>query len=186
MRIVSGTLGGRFLAFNNKRQGNARVTAGMVKEAVFSSLGDLTGLRFLDLFACSGQMGLEAYSRGAQVVMNEKDRRRYQFVRGVLDDWDLRAIQLFQRPAERLLPELARDGQCFDVVYLDPPYHETHDGKPMAVAFLDLVIRAGVLHPQARVMVQHDVRVEVPEPEGLKMIRHKKYGDTFLTTFQCL
>lgn len=184
MRIVSGMLGGRHLAFNNKRQGNARVTSGMVKEAVFSSLGDLQGLHFLDLFACSGQMGLEAYSRGAVVVMNEKDRRRHLFIRQTLRDWTLNdAIRLYNRPAERLLPEIEKEGLTFDVVYLDPPYYEEFEGEVMAVSFLKKVASSGLLKAEARVVVQHDMRVEWDVDVALKMVRQKKYSDTRVTTF---
>lgn len=186
MRIVSGVLGGRNLPFNNKRQGNARVTSSMVKEAVFSSLGDLNGLQFLDLFSCSGQIGLEAYSRGARVVMNEKDRRRNQFIRQVLQDWELqKEIQLYNRPAERLLVELKKLGQVFDVVYLDPPYHETFDDKPMVIAFLEQVANGGLLSLDARVVVQHDMRIDVEEQVAdLEVIRQKKYSDTLVTMYE--
>lgn len=186
MRIVSGLLGGRHLAFNNKRQGNARVTSGMVKEAVFASLGDLNGLRFLDLFACSGQIGLEAYSRGALVVMNEKDRRRHMFIRQTLREWALeKEIRLYNRAAERLLPELLKEDLRFDVVYLDPPYHEEFDGQVMAIAFLERVATSGLLGDHARVIVQHDVRVNLDDVVGdLTMIRQKKYGDTLVRMYQ--
>ena len=184
MRIVSGLLGGRHLAFNNKRQGNARVTSGLVKEAVFSSLGDLNGLRFLDLFSCSGQIGLEAYSRGASVVMNEKDRRRHLFIRQTLRDWALeKEIRLYNRPAERLLQELKKENMIFDVVYLDPPYHEEFDGKAMAVSFLDRVANSGLLDDGARVVVQHDVRVGLDEGV-LGLLKEKKYGDTMVTMYE--
>ncbi|MFT5368835.1 MAG: 16S rRNA (guanine966-N2)-methyltransferase [Candidatus Latescibacterota bacterium] len=185
MRIVSGKLGGRHLDFNNRRQGNARVTSGMVKEAVFSSLGDLNGLQFLDLFSCSGQIGLEAYSRGAVVVMNEKDRRRHMFIRQTLKEWELQnEIRVYNRPAERLLSELAAEGKVFDVVYLDPPYHEKIDGVPMAVAFLDRVVISGFLSEDARVMVQHDVRVVLEGVVGgLAIVRQKKYGDSVVTMY---
>ena len=81
MRVIAGRLKGRRIPFNNRRFGNARVTSGRVKEAVFSMLGtELQGLRFLDLFAGSGQMGLEAFSRGCDAVMNELDRPRHAFL----------------------------------------------------------------------------------------------------------
>lgn len=185
MRIVSGKLGGRYLAFNNRRQGNARVTSGMVKEAVFSSLGNLEGLSFLDLFSCSGQMGLEAYSRGAVVVMNEKDRRRHLFIRNVLKEWGVQdEIRLYNRPAERLLPELVKEGMRFDVVYVDPPYHETFDGDVMAIAFLNRIAELGLLNANARVVVQHDMRVLLDEVVAdLAMVRQKKYSDSMVTMY---
>jgi 16S rRNA (guanine966-N2)-methyltransferase len=185
MRIISGTLGGRHLAFNNRRHGNARVTSDMVKEAVFASMGDLNGLQFLDLFSCSGQIGLEAYSRGAIVVMNEKDRRRHLFIQKTLKDWDLASgILLYNRSSERLLPELVQEGKAFDVVYLDPPYHEKFDQKPIPAAFLDRVATSGILGKAARVIVQHDVRVVLVDAlADLAIVRQKKYGDSMVTMY---
>ena len=77
MRIVTGRLRGRTIPFSPKRHGDIRVTSGRLKEAVFDRLGScLKGLRFLDICAGSGQIALEAYSRGATVTAVEPDRRR--------------------------------------------------------------------------------------------------------------
>lgn len=156
-----------------------------MKEAVFSSLGDVNGLHFLDLFSCSGQMGLEAYSRGAVVVMNEKDRRRHMFIRQTLREWKLQdEIRLYNRPAERLLSEFVKEGLMFDLVYLDPPYHEELDGESMAGAFLTRVAVAGILSENARVVVQHDRRVSVDDMVAdLAILRQKKYSDSLVTTY---
>ena len=109
MRIISGTLKGRTIPFNSRRFGNARITSGRVKEAVFSILGtDLSGKRFLDLFAGSGQIGFEAYSRGAHVVMNDFDRRRHGLIQGLVDQWGLAGqLALHCRRAEKLVSSLA-------------------------------------------------------------------------------
>ena len=102
VRIVTGTLRGRRIASN--RLGNLRLTSSRLKESIFAMLGpDLKGSHFLDLCAGSGQMGLEALSRGAHVVFNEPDRRRYSILRSMLREWRVGA-QMFDTRAEMLIP----------------------------------------------------------------------------------
>src|SRR4051795_5085420 len=83
-RIIGGTAGGRRIKAPSGD--NTRPTSDRVREALFSSidaeLGSVTGLRFLDLYAGSGAVGLEARSRGAGVVtMVEHDRRTAGLIR---------------------------------------------------------------------------------------------------------
>ena len=186
MRIIAGELKGRRIAFRNKRYGNARVTAEVVKKAAFSSLGEtLSGKYFLDLFACSGQIGLEACSRGARVVINEPDRRCNRFIAQLIDQWHLGdRIALFARSAQALLPQLAKSQARFDILYLDPPYHAQLDGQPMACAVLARVATTPILAPNARILIQHATRTTLPESfPNLILSRQKKYGDTMLSTY---
>ena len=186
MRVVAGQLKGRKIPFINRRFGNARVTSERVKEAVFSMLGpELQGRSFLDLFAGSGQMGLEAFSRGCTTVMNEPDRRRYGFISGLLDELDLGSqIVLHRLPAKRLVRVLGEGGDRFDVIYLDPPYHEQVEGEPMARWALESVASAKLLQPGGVVAVQHDSRLDLLEPAGdLAVLREKRYGDTSITLY---
>lgn len=186
MRIIAGEFKGRRIAFRNERYGNARVTSDFVKKAAFSSLGEtLSGKFFLDLFACSGQIGLEACSRGAQVVINEPDRRCNRFIAQLIDRWHLGdRIALFARSAQALLPQLARSQARFDVLYLDPPYRVRLDDQPMAFAVLARVAKTPILAPNARILVQHAVQTDLPESfPNLTRSRQKKYGDTMLSTY---
>ncbi len=186
MRIISGEFKGRRIPFNNKKHSNARVTSDFVKKALFSSLGEtLYGSYFLDLFACSGQIGLEACSRGAHVVINEPDRRCNRFIAQLIDNWHLNdRIQLYARPAQRLLPQLARSRSIFDIIYLDPPYHQQLDGHPMSCAILTRLATTPILAPNARILVQHASQTTLPKSfPNLSLSRQKKYGDTILSTY---
>ena len=186
MRIIAGEFKGRRIPFNNKKYGNARVTSDFVKKAVFSSLGEiLHGKYFLDLFSCSGQIGLEACSRGAQVVINEPDRRCNRFIAQLIDNWHLNdRIQLYARPAQKLLPQLVRSRSIFDIIYLDPPYQQQLGGHPMSCAILTRLATIPILAPNARVLVQHASRTPLPESfSNLTLSRQKKYGDTMLSTY---
>ena len=187
MRIITGSLKGRVVPFNIKKYGNARVTSGRVKEAAFSILGsDLTGLRFLDLCAGSGQIGLEAFSRGAQVVMNEPEERRCRTIADLLKTWDIEdRIRLFSRPAEKLLPLL--DAECvpFDVIYLDPPYHQKRNGVPIALSIFIRISQTTLIGETGVVLLQHTPQPDLPTAcARLFMHKQKEYGDTALTLYK--
>ena len=186
MRIIAGSLKGRRIPFNNRRYGNARVTSDFVKEAAFSILGEtLAGRRFLDLFAGSGQIGLEAFSRGAEVAMNERDRRRCRFIADLIGAWGLRErIQLTSLPAERLISGLEAAGTAFDVIYLDPPYDRRLDGTPFALSMLHRIGAASLSCEAGVVLVQHPSQLDLPVSSGdLSILRRKTYGNTGLTLY---
>ena len=188
MRIISGTLAGRRIPFNNKLFGNARVTTDFVKEALFGSLGpDLTSLRMLDIFTGSGQIGLEAVSRGTTAWMNDRDRKRVAFIRGLIDEWDLRdQITLTGFDWEQLLAHLGESGDRFDLIYIDPPYDAvTLDGILVAKASLQDVARRGLLSDNGRLFVQHDKRTDLPpSAEDLVLKRSRRYGDSHLSRYE--
>ena len=105
-RIIGGTAGGRRL---KTPTGDAtRPTSDRVREALFSTLesqlGSLTGLRFLDLYAGSGAVGLEAMSRGAGVVTAvESDRRTARLVKDNAETLGFRKVEVLALPVERAL-----------------------------------------------------------------------------------
>ncbi len=185
LRIVSGSLRGRRIPFNNKRYGNARVTSDFVKEAAFATLGPaLEGKLFLDLFAGSGQMGLEAWSRGADVVMNERDGRRYAFVKNLIDEWNItERVRLSRQNGFAFLSSPPFES-AVDVAYLDPPYHEQSRGVPLAVAALEALVASPLCVSHTRILVQHHGSLVLPTShEGFTQTRSKAYGETTLTTF---
>lgn len=188
MRIIAGTHRGRRIPFNNKRFGNARVTSDFVKEAVFGSLGvDLDGTRFLDLFAGSGQMGLEAVSRGGSAWMNEKDRKRAAFIRGVVDEWGLADhVTLTTEDSRRLLGRLSSAAESFDVIYVDPPYNAVaSNGQPVSETVLNLLADGPLLEDTGLIFVQHDRRTALSESSGsLCRTKSRRYGDSLLSVYQ--
>ena len=122
-RIIGGTAGGRRL---RTPSGDAtRPTADRVREALFSALeaelGSLTGLRFLDLYAGSGAVGLEAMSRGAAAVTSvESDRRTARLVQDNASTLGFDEVEVLAQPVARVLG--GTPGAPYDVVFADPPY----------------------------------------------------------------
>ncbi|HNU92200.1 MAG TPA: RsmD family RNA methyltransferase [Spirochaetota bacterium] len=188
MRVITGRFRGRTIPFNVRRYGDASVTPDMIKEALFSVLGaDLSGGSFLDLFACSGQVGLEALSRGCTtVVFNEKDRRRYEFIRGVLEDWgeDGEGVLVLNFPASRCMRLVHTRGMSFDCVFLDPPYEKVRGAPRLYGALLAEIGRYELLAPGGLAVVQHYVHNSMEETAGtLRLLERRVYGTNALAFY---
>ncbi len=191
IRINSGKLRGKIIPFDNIKFEDADISPQRVKGAAFSILGEnLSGMRFLDLFACSGQMGLEALSRGAEfVTFVEKNRKRYGFVREF--------VQSLWPPLPSMCQVINGDALDFihslgknlpHIVYVDPPYIK---GKGSAYScsediYLKVMSSLGKkLNDRARVLVQHFWEHELPERfENLEIKKKKKYGTTCLSLYE--
>lgn len=180
-RIVAGQARGRRLAVPEGR--DTRPTSDRVREALFASLEadlrGLTGLRFLDLYAGSGAVGLEALSRGAAaVVLVESHRRVAAVVRANLRAVGLPGAELLLDRVERLVAGPPPGGEPFDVVFLDPPY-TLPDAAVAAV--LTALRDHGWLAPDASVVLERSSRTgEFSWPPGFVADRVRRYGDTTL------
>jgi len=170
MRVIAGELGGRRL--QSPRGLATRPTAGRVREALFSMLGELEGAIVLDLFAGSGALGIEALSRGAaHATFVERAPRALAALRANLDSLALtgRARVL----GSDALAALRADDK-YDLVFLDPPY-------AMAPALAGALSRElpGVLRAGARVVSECDRRAPLELPE-LTLLRERRYGGTMI------
>lgn len=179
-RIVAGSLGGRRLVAPPGER--TRPTSDRVREALFSALDaavDLDGARFVDLYAGSGAVGLEAYSRGAgHVLLVESDARAARVVRdNIAAVRAAPAVRLAAAPVAAVLAAGPGDGP-YDVVFADPPYPVPAEEVAHA---LDLLVAHDWLRPGAAVVVERSARsVEPTWPTGLVLRRKKKYGETVL------
>jgi 16S rRNA (guanine966-N2)-methyltransferase len=177
-RIIGGSAGGRKL---QTPPGEAtRPTSDRVREALFSALeaefGTLRGLRFLDLYAGSGAVALEAASRGAVgVTAVESDRRAARVVTANAASVGF-GVDVRAQPVAAVLASPA--AAAFDVVFLDPPY--SLDGADL-VHVLSLLVERGWVERGGAVVVERSARsVEPAWPRGLELRRKKKYGETVL------
>jgi 16S rRNA (guanine966-N2)-methyltransferase len=178
-RIIGGSAGGRRIAAPTGQ--HTRPTTDRVREALFSSIeawcGSLQGLRFLDLYAGSGAVGLEAWSRGAGVVtLVESDRRTARLIG---DNARTLGFAKADVVAGTVAATLAKPPAApYDVAFLDPPYplDDTSVG-----AELGLLCLQGWLVPGAMVVVERSTRSPEPRwPSGIEAERHKRYGETTL------
>jgi 16S rRNA (guanine966-N2)-methyltransferase len=122
LRIVAGAYGGRRLVAPAGR--STRPTSDRVREALFSILGDVEGLRVLDLFAGSGALGIEALSRGAaQAVFVDSDARAVQAI-----DQNVSRLDAPGRVHRRdVFAWLKAVDTTFDLVFADPPYSSARE-----------------------------------------------------------
>ncbi len=188
MRVISGSLKGRIIPFDNRKFGNADATPQKVKEALFSILGEnLEGCSFLDLFGCSGQIGLEAVSRGcAPVVFNERDHRRYGFIKRIVHEWGLDGSSMvLNMQAYVCLKYLSSRNSVFDFIFLDPPYIKERGDAYIYREILDEIGRFSLLKEGAAIIVQHFARNTPAEEIGaFYMSDHRIYGTSALSFYR--
>jgi 16S rRNA (guanine966-N2)-methyltransferase len=177
-RIIGGTAGGRRI--DAPRGTSTRPTSDRVREALFSAVeswcGSLQGLRFLDLYAGSGAVGLEAWSRGAGVVtLVEQNRRTAQIISANAKILGFAKANVVVAPVAATLER--PPAAPYDVAYLDPPYPTPDDEVDT-----DLVrLSADWLVPGAMVVVERSSRSRPPAwPAGFTDRRERKYGETTL------
>ncbi|HEX6969168.1 MAG TPA: 16S rRNA (guanine(966)-N(2))-methyltransferase RsmD [Micromonosporaceae bacterium] len=179
-RIVAGTLGGRRIAVPPGSR--TRPTSDRVREALFNaleSMTELTGARFADLYAGSGAVGLEAFSRGAaHVLLVESDPRAARVIRENIQ-------ALGAGPATRLVVgKVAQvlaagpDGEPYDVVFADPPYR-LPDAE--ITAMLAALRDNAWLAADAVVVIERSAR-DIPPGwvDGITAERSRRYGETTL------
>jgi 16S rRNA (guanine966-N2)-methyltransferase len=152
LRVVAGLYKGRTL---HAPRGNAvRPTSDKVRGAIFNVLGDIDGLRVLDLFAGTGALGIEALSRGAA---------------------DATFVDIDPAPGQRNLDaigiETRVDRSRYDLVFADPPY----SSAPSLGAQLTQLLPA-VLSKNARIVTESDKRA--PLDLGFPLEFERDYGDT--------
>ena len=182
MRVIAGTLGGRWL---RSPAGNAtRPTPDRVREALFSSLGDLEGRRVVDLFAGSGALGIEALSRGAaSCLFVERDRRAMAVVRENLFTLGLARPRALTAPVDwgKAIDDARASRTRFDLCLVDPPYGDLPRLLPLLAKRLP-----PVLAPGARVVIESPARGDEPIPPGWEDAhsRHRTYGSVRISVLE--
>ena len=181
MRIISGKRRGMRLASVGKGDIDAhlRPTSDRVRENIFNTLGGgaygnpIHNARVLDLFAGTGALGLEAWSRGAaHVTFVDDGTKALSILRQNVD------LCRADAETETLRRNATRLGSCsvtpFDLVFLDPPY-----GKGLGEKALKSAVNGGWLAKESLIIWEENSR-QIP-PESFEFQDHRRYGDTHLT-----
>ena len=161
-----------------------RPTQGLLRQAIFDLLGhDVEGLSFLELYAGSGAVSLEAISRGAgEAVLVEKDPKNAQIIR---ENFELLGIEmgdkfrLIQGDALATVKALAAKQKKFNIVFFDPPF-----GRRLGKKTLKVIDDNDILHAQSLVVAQYDKTERLEVPESLKVVTDKMYGSSHLTILE--
>lgn len=188
MRISSGQLKGRAVssrkAFLRSGPGDdLRPTSSKVREALFDILrNDLEGSVFLDLYAGTGTVGLEALSRGAsKTYFVESNVVRSRIILESIGKLDLHdRADISRKEACEFLKKASLSGMVFDIVFADPPYSSDELEKILPLlSGSDVLRKGGILiceHPSRKIL--HF------ESATLHFRKQYRYGDTMLTLYR--
>lgn len=174
MRVIAGKARGHPLIAPDGL--NTRPVTDMIKEALFSSWQmKLEGSHFLDLFAGSGSMGIEAMSRGAEkTVFVEKDHKAIEIIKKNLssckftDGYIIYKDDVFHR-----IEHLKSEGEQFDIIYLDPPF--TIDS--IFVPVMETLSDGKLLREDGIIVIRTRKDKEMPDEIGkLEKCKFKRYG----------
>lgn len=177
MRVITGTARGRRLKSLEGLE--TRPTTDRVKEGIFNIIQfDLEGRRVLDLFAGTGQMGIEALSRGAAgAVFVEQRRDAAAIVRD-----NLKTTQLDDRArvvCGDAMAYLASAKEKFDIIFIDPPYADKlWDSALGAISRFDILSNHGII------VCESPMKQEMPEMQPpYHLHRTYRYGSIKVTTY---
>jgi len=188
MRISSGEFKGRKIGKKKLFAGKGgrddlRPTSAKVREAMFDILrNDLAGASFLDLYAGSGTVGIEAASRGAdRIIFVEPVRSRAKAIEEIVGEIGLTdKAHVYCEQAGDFLKRAARSDERFDIIFADPPYDSDEIDK-----ILPLIDEYGILNDKGVVLVEHARKKTVPEKTAaLSLKKQYRYGDTMLALYR--
>ncbi len=178
MRIVGGKYGGRIIKGPKAADSSkTRPTSDRVRESIFNIISpQIKQAAFLDLYAGTGAVGIEALSRGAKCLFAvEKDRHLVHLIKENLASLGEEAVIL---PIDvfRAINELHKKGLLFDLVFADPPYHLMVASK-LTELVEPLLAEGGLL------IIEHSLG-EVISQNNLEKLKHYCYGDSVISLYQ--
>jgi len=183
MRIIAGSLRGKKI---KSLPGLAtRPLLGRIKKSLFDILGDrVVDASFLDLYAGTGSVGIEALSRGARYVLFvEKETRLTRLIKENLESCKL---EKRAKVVEMDVLSYTKEGgkfslpEKFDLIFVGPPYKLN-----MIKNTLDIIVNLNLLKKDGWVICQHHFKEEVPgKEEFLSLFRKERYGKTMISFYK--
>lgn len=178
LHVLTGSHKGRKLKVPKGQ--TIRPTTSRVKKSIFDRLGDISGLRILDIFAGSGGLGIESLSRGAaHVTFIEKDPSVFKvLLQNVTDCGFIDRADLICAGYEQALKNLSRGNESFDIIFIDPPYKLYEVLK--VGDFIESA--APVLGDEGLMIIEHDHKINDAPPGFTRFT--KPFGGTHLSFFR--
>lgn len=181
MRVITGIAKGRRL--KAPKGMDTRPTADRAKEALFNIIGTrVIDANFLDLFAGTGAIGIEALSRGAgRTVFVERSPKA---VKVISENLELTRLidntEILVLESDKAIDKLASRGEKFDIIFVDPPYR-----KGLERASLEKISQSTLLSTGGLVITESSKLDIPPEQVGRFLLKRQgKYGDTVLSFYQ--
>ena len=157
-----------------------RPTSDFLRESLFNLLGSLENKSFLDLFAGSGSVGLEAASRDAQeIFFVEKDKRLVEIIKNNIPDCcGHKNYRIVAADVEKALKDLYKKECRFDIVFADPPYNRNLVNKT-----LELLKKYPIFKEEHLIVIQHSVKENLLDAlvDNIRLKDQRKYGENVLT-----
>ena len=181
MRVIAGIAKGKRL--HAPKGMEIRPTSDRVKESIFNIIGPrVVDATVLDLFAGTGNLGIEALSRGAsQAYFVDMSHASIQLIKKNLEETGFsEQSTVIKAEVESATKRLARDVVKFDLIFLDPPYR-------ISVSFLGAILfmlASELLRDGGLLILEHSGKIEPKSVEGLEIVSTRTYGDTAVT-FYC-
>ena len=177
MRIITGKARG--LQLTVPKNYDVRPTADRVKESVFNIIGSkIIGATVLDLFAGTGNLGLESWSRGAKAItFIDESKESLRLVKSNIAKCRADAdCTVLKGSAPQVAERLAQQGMRFDFAFCDPPYN-----KGWVQQIIAVLGKTPFLQNGGYLVVEHSAHDELPVlPEGCELVRSQRYGETII------
>ncbi len=177
LQVLTGSQKGRKLKV--PKGSKVRPPTSRVKKSIFDRLGDISGLRVLDIFSGSGSLGIESLSRNTEhVTFIEKDPSAFKVLTENLTKCGfLQSASLICADYEAALRRLKRQNESYELIFVDPPYdlYKTKEVSDFVLSAGDLLRELGVL------VIEHDHKIE-DSPSGFSRFT-KPFGGTHVSYF---
>ncbi len=181
LRVISGEAKGHKL--KTVKGNTTRPTTDRVKESLFNIIAGFVGdAEVLDLFAGTGNLGIEALSRGANsAVFVDKSRECSNVILENLTHTRLlERSTIITSEVGLAISRLANEGKRFSLIFLDPPYNKNFVEKT-----LNYISKSDIILDNGLIVAEHDYIDSVPESiDHIKLLRSERYGDTVISFFR--
>ena len=182
MRVISGKLKGRVIKGYDIE--GTRPTMDRVKESVFASIQDyIDGSVVLDLFAGSGNLGIEAISNGAlRCYFVDHNRECIRVIKEIVMEFGIgNSCVLIENDYKRALEQFRKQGIQFDIIFVDPPYRDR-----ILVELLEDVREMELLSSEGIIVLEYQVEGSLEDVIGYQLLKKKKYGDKYVSIYRIL
>ncbi len=178
LQILTGAVRGKKLRV--PKGSKVRPTTSRVKKSIFDTLGDISGLKVLDIFAGSGGLGIESLSRSARhVTFVERDPHVFKVLSENVHRCGFKEqVTLYCSDYRRACEKLRKGGKTYELIFIDPPYPLYNKKK-----VIDVVSEAkGLLEEGGLIVIEHDHKID-DAVEGCERIT-KPFGGTHVSYFR--
>ncbi len=179
MKIVAGKYKGRnILGFNIE---GTRPTQDRVKENLFNIINeDIKDKVVLDLFAGSGNLGLEALSRDAKYVyFNDNNRKAIDIINKNINSMNIDNCKVLNMSYKRVLNYFKDNNIKLDIIFLDPPYETSYIEQSIIIAN-----EYNLLSENGMIICESNDLDKIIYPSNFKRTKEKKYGDKYIVIIE--